>query len=124
VRRISGDLAYGDAQADVHDELRDYSEGRASLFEDSVCGCGGREFGLSVDEERGAAVRTCWRCHQETVLSGDPAHADLERCECLCAADRFELTLGSAPGWLYVGARCTACGLTGCYGDWQTSPPV
>ena len=45
MRRISGDLAYGDAQADVHDELRDYSEGRASLFEDSVCACGGREFG-------------------------------------------------------------------------------
>ena len=21
--------------------------------------------------------------------------------------------------WLYVGCRCPACGLTGCYGDWK-----
>ncbi len=121
MRRKVGEQTYGDSQADVRDELRDYSTGSCSDFIDVVCKCGGREFHLAVDEASGTAIRTCWRCHQEHVLAGDEATADLEECECLCGADRFELSCGAASDWFFVGARCSACGLTGCYGDWQSA---
>jgi hypothetical protein len=121
VRRKVGEQTYGDSQADVRDELRDYSTGSSTDFADVVCQCGAHEFQLAVDEQAFAALRTCWRCHQEHAIAGDPAAADLEECECLCGADRFEVTCGAATDWFFIGARCSACGLTGCYGDWQSS---
>ena len=120
MRRKVSEQTYSDTQADIRDELRDYSAGACTSFADSVCVCGGREFQLALDENAGAAIRTCWRCHQEHAMTGEPDIAELEECECLCGADRFELTCGAAADWFFVGARCTACGLTGCYGDWES----
>ena len=120
MRRKVGEQSYADAQADVRDELSDYSTGSCTDFVEVVCQCGAREFQLALDEEEGAAIRTCWRCHQEHVMAGE-AGEELEECECLCGADRFELTCGAATDWFFIGARCSACGLTGCYGDWQSA---
>ena len=54
------------------------------------------------------------------------ADATPKECSCPCGADIFELTRGVAlyPNsndvrWLYVGARCPACSLAACYGDWK-----
>lgn len=121
MRRKVGEQTYGESPADTRDELREYSTGSCTDFADVACACGGREFHLSLDEAATAAVRTCWKCHREHALAGDPAKADLEECECLCGADRFEITCGAASDWFFIGARCTACGLTGCYGDWQSA---
>ena len=39
----------------------------------------------------------------------------------------FEISTGAAfytdstdVRWFYIGCRCVACGLVGCYGDWKT----
>jgi hypothetical protein len=121
VRRKVGEQTYSDAQADVRDELAEYSTGSCTAFVEVVCQCGGHDFQLSIDEDSGTAIRTCWRCHQEHAMAGDPETAELEECECLCGADRFELTCGAASDWFFIGARCSACGLTGCYADWQSA---
>jgi hypothetical protein len=54
------------------------------------------------------------------------AEAELEQHECLCGKNHFEITVGvalydqsQAVRWLYIGCRCVACGLTGCYADWK-----
>ena len=124
MRRKVGEQTYADAQSDVRDELADYSTGSCTAFAEIVCRCGAREFQLALDEPSGAAVRTCWRCHQEHAIAGDPGAAELDECECLCGADRFELTCGAASDWFFIGARCSACGLIGCYGDWQAADAV
>jgi hypothetical protein len=52
--------------------------------------------------------------------------AELQACECPCGHGAFELTVGVAlygdsedVRWIYLGCRCTECGLTACYGDWK-----
>ena len=52
--------------------------------------------------------------------------AELQDYGCTCGENSLEITVGVAlyegsddVRWLYVGCRCPACGLTGCYGDWK-----
>jgi len=127
-----GKYWYGDAQADIRAELLRYSKANAypcHHFAEAVCTCGGRLFVLDMDDGEGAAVRTCSSCKKDHPI-GDSADfladAALERARCVCGKDVFEITVGVSlyedcedVRWLYVGCRCPACGLTGCYGDWK-----
>ena len=61
---------------------------------------------------------------------GGDGEAEVEECECLCGEAGFEVTAGVAlyddsedVRWFYVGCRCPACGLVGCYGDWSCEFP-
>jgi hypothetical protein len=123
---------YGDSQADIRDEILRYSKRVTYLahhYADAVCSCGGRLFVLRMDDTAGAAIRRCVTCHQEHPI-GDSAdylvEAELQKYECVCTEDVFEITVGVSlyddsedVRWLYVGCRCPACGLTGVYGDWK-----
>ena len=130
--RTHGAYRYGDAQADIREELVAYSIANAYLaaqFADARCLCGNRVFALRLDEDEGVAVRMCQHCRAAHPIGDSAAYladAQLEDCECVCGASAFEITVGVAlyPGsadvrWLYVGCRCPACGLTACYGDWK-----
>jgi hypothetical protein len=94
------------------------------------CGaCGGREHRLWLDEQAGVAVAGCAACGDVRALADGAEYMDeaaLDDCVCTCDTPVFELVLGvslysdsQAVRWLYVGARCVACGLAGCYGDWK-----
>ena len=123
---------YGDGQDDIRGELARYSGLAgypAERFADARCPCGGALFALELDEAAGVAVRSCASCGARHAMADGGAHladADLEGCACPCGGEVFELTVGAAlyassadVRWLYVGARCPACGLTACYGDWK-----
>lgn len=130
--RKKGKYFYGDAQSDIREELLDYSKANADPirhFADAVCVCGGQTFVLSLDDDEGAAIRTCVNCQREHPI-GDSEDflesAELEECGCPCGADEFEITAGVAlyrdsddVKWFYLGCRCVACGLVACYGDWK-----
>jgi hypothetical protein len=130
--RKRGKYRYGDCQADIRDELRRYSKGisyQAEHFAGARCRCGGTVFRLALDDDAGAAVRTCDGCGKAHAL-GDSAEyldeADLQECACPCGGEVFEITAGVAlyedsedVKWFYVGCRCPSCGLTACYGDWK-----
>jgi hypothetical protein len=130
--RKRGKWWYGDSQADIRDEILRYSkcvEYLAHHYADAVCKCGGRLFVLSMDDTAGTAVRGCVACRQEHPI-GDSAQyldeAELQRHECVCGEEVFEITVGVSlyddsedVRWLHVGCRCPACGLTGVYGDWK-----
>lgn len=122
---IRGRHRYADGQADIRGELRRYSAKShpARHFAEAVCLCGSRHFRLAVDDTEGAAVRHCADCGREHAIGEG---AELEECECPCGHGIFELTVGVAlypqsedARWLYLGCRCVACGLVGCYGDWK-----
>jgi hypothetical protein len=127
-----GKYRYGDSQTDIRAEVRRYSKTNAYLahhFADAICQCGGRLFRLALDENEGAAVRTCVGCKTEHPI-GDSDNflkdAELEECACPCGGHEFEVTVGvSLYGdsedvrWLYVGCRCPKCGLAAVYGDWK-----
>lgn len=127
-----GKYSYGDGQMDIRAELLRYSKLNGYLaahFADAVCACGGRIFRLFVDDVEGAAVRKCEACKTKHPI-GDSAEflsgASLSKCECVCGAYSFEITVGLAlyedsedVRWIYVGCRCPACHLMGSYGDWK-----
>lgn len=103
LKKHSG-YSYGDDHADLREELLDYSRANGyptQHFADALCTCGESIFRLRLDDDHGAAVRTC-------------------------GADQFQLSVGVAlyadsddVRWLYVGGRCSTCGLVAIYGDWK-----
>src|SRR5262249_47577769 len=123
---------HGGEQADIRPELLRYSKKNGYAihhFADARCECGGRHFHLALDDSEGAAVRTCIACGHKHPI-GDSADylegAELEECACRCGGEALEITVGVSlyrdsedVRWLYVGCRCPACGLLGCYGDWK-----
>jgi len=127
-----GKFRYGDSQADIRAEILRYSTSNeyvAEHFGDAVCVCGARGFRLALDDDEGAAVRTCTGCSAEHPIgdSGEYlADAELSECACPCENEDFEITVGVSlyegsedVRWLYLGCRCPKCGLTAVYGDWK-----
>ena len=129
--RKKGKWWYGDSQADIRAELVRFgglNEYEPTEFADAKCVCGKSTFRLAVDEEEGAAVRTCVACMCEHPIADSEEYmteATLVPSICVCENDVFEITVGLSlydnsddVAWLYIGCRCPNCGVTGCYGDW------
>jgi hypothetical protein len=127
-----GEYYYGNSQTDIPEEILRYSKKNgyvAEHFADAVCKCSGRVFVILLDGNEGAAARTCIECNYQHPIGDSEEYldeADLHQCECLCAAETFEVTVGVSlylesddVRWLYLGLRCSQCGLTGVYGDWK-----
>lgn len=123
---------YGESQADIRVEMTRFGEEGECVptqFADAQCQCGNRLFQLALDEDQGVAVRICSQCHAEHPMADSEDYldaAELELSVCVCEQDVFEITVGVSlyeesedVRWLYVGCRCPACGITGCYGDWK-----
>lgn len=130
--RKQGKYWYGDSQADIAQELKRYgelNEYTPTHFADPECSCGSKVFRLRLDNDEGAAIRSCSACGIEHAMGDSEeylADATLDGCTCVCGGEAFEITVGVSlyedsndVRWLYVGCRCVACGLTGCYGDWK-----
>lgn len=130
--RKRGKWWYGDSQADIRTELVRYgrlNEYIPTKFANAKCVCGSKRFRLLLDDTEGAAVRICAKCRKKHPI-GDSEEfldgAELDKRDCICGKNVFEITVGVSlyddckdVRWLYVGCRCPACGLTGCYGDWK-----
>lgn len=131
--RKHGKWWYGDSQEDIRPEIIRYSKKAgycAQHFADAVCKCGGKVFGLLLDDAAGVACRVCVACDAGAQPMADSAEfmedAEAEGCACLCGEEAFEITIGVSlyddsedVRWLYVGCRCPKCGLTAVYGDWK-----
>ncbi|WP_425615747.1 hypothetical protein NA78x_005678 [Anatilimnocola sp. NA78] len=123
---------YGESQADIRTELTrqgQLNEYVPQHFANAKCQCGNPTFQLELDDNEGAAVRICAKCKVRHAMGDSEDYledAELEEAACVCGADVFEITVGVSlyddsedVRWLYLGCRCTAWGLTGCYGDWK-----
>ena len=85
-------------------------------------------FTLRADDSEGCVERTCASCGGITFIldSGEFAEdAEFEECACPCGGELFNLAVGYVSRddadirWVYVGARCVADGVLGCYADWK-----
>jgi len=129
--QLLGKKYYGESQADIRTFLEEYSRNNypTEHYADAVCFCGSNRFELLLDDVVGAAVRVC-SSHAHEHPIGDSADyldpAKLGKCQCPCGCNEFEISAGVAlyressdVKWLYIGCRCTTCGLVACYGDWK-----
>ena len=127
-----GDYRYGEGHADIREELLRYSQLNgypAEHFANAACPCGGRVFRLLLDDLEGAAIRACIACGADHPIGDSDeylAEVTLGTCACPCGGEEFEITAAvslytgtSDVKWLYLGCRCTFCGLTAVYGDWK-----
>lgn len=128
---------YGDDHADIRMELSRYSDLNGypiDDFADVRCKCGNDEFYFRSDEDEGVAIRHCTKCGLEHLMghSADFAKkAETWQHECHCGGNVFQITAGihryrnqddslsNDVRWLYLGCRCSKCGLVGCYADWK-----
>lgn len=119
-------------QTDVLAALADYSKANAYAahhFAEAECACGGHSFLLQVDDNQGAAIRTCVACKASHPIGDSDEFlegADLEECACPCGGDAFAITVGVSlydgsddVRWLYLGCKCSTCGLAAVYADWK-----
>ena len=96
----------------------------------AACGaCGGGVFTVVLDDEEGCAVRRCRGCGAEHAMLDSADHredAALDDATCPCGGEAFDVVVGFAfydgsddVRWVYVGLRCVADGVLGCYADWK-----
>lgn len=130
-----GEHWVGESHDDLQMVLQLFSEEGdkpVDRFNDVVCECGHDSFRVSIDEEAKCAVRTCIECDESHFITQNEKSlevAELNQCDCFCGEQAFQfsaaMTLLSNRhhiDWLYLGLRCTACGVMGCYADWQCEP--
>lgn len=127
-----GNHRYGDSQKDIPDEIVDYSKANGypvKHFAEAKCECGSKHFRLWLDDQAGAAMRRCVKCASERPIGDSDEYlddAELEECACPCGHEEFQISAGVSlyedsedVRWIYLGLRCTKCGLTAVYGDWK-----
>jgi hypothetical protein len=85
-----GKYWYGDSQADIRGELIRHGkldDEVPTQFKDVRCKCGSDTFRLTMDEEQGAAVRTCTACGTAHPIGDSDEYvkdANLEPRGCAC----------------------------------------
>lgn len=128
---MSGEFWTGENADDLAEYLRRFSADGypADVVVRAACAaCGSLRFRVALDDEEGAATRTCSDCSSVTAMLDSDEYlddADLSDAECPCGGDTFDVTVGFAMRenaevrWIYVGLRCLTDGVLGCYADWK-----
>jgi hypothetical protein len=127
----SGKWWVGSEPQDVEEYLRAYSsEGyKTDEFRLAKCGCGSVEFELWADDTEGVARRACRSCGTERFIGDSeefwsdatPEEFKCGECGSKCAnvGVGFSLYEDGEVRWLYVGERCSSCGVLGCFAGWK-----
>ncbi|WP_428673544.1 hypothetical protein, partial [Roseibium sp.] len=100
---------------------------KITKFPSLSCNYGSNVFHLFSDDLEGAAIAKCISCGNKIdILESEKYSDDLLQNVCRCENAELSLGIGSAlyPNssdirWVYVGAHCAECGLSGVYVDWQ-----
>ena len=99
----------------------------AESIEQLVCDCGSEEFTLFSDDTEGGAVAVCCKCEMNlSIYDSADFMEDVGQNVCTCEGEKLLIMTGIAfhentkdAQWIYVGAKCTACGLAGVFVDWE-----
>ena len=122
----------GTAPEDIEEYLDAYSSDgyKTHAFRLARCSCGSDQFSLEADDNEGAARRTCVACglehficdSQEYWSEAEPESWQCTECQSVSAnlGVGFSLYADSTDiKWLYVGYRCSRCGVLGCFAGWK-----
>jgi hypothetical protein len=129
----SGKWWVGDDARDLPEYLSAFSEDGylATEFRLANCSCGSNAFHLAIDSDEGTAKRTCVECGDARFICDsaefwEDASPTKWKCTGRCKSKAANVCIGFAlrenrddVRWVYVGTRCTQCGVLGCYGDWK-----
>lgn len=99
----------------------------ATDFEVMSCDCGSKGFFLASDDDQGAALIECSVCEAQYDILESCQYADnLVQNICSCGAEVLQVSVSKSfyeksedVRWVYVGAYCAKCQLSGVYVDWQ-----
>lgn len=123
----------GSEPADIREYLVAYTQDGypVSDFRLAKCSCGSDIFNMATDDDEGVAKRTCVTCASEHFICDSEEFqedAKLEEFSCIeCGSKQANIGVGFSLyddgeiRWLYVGARCVACGILGCFADWKVA---
>ncbi len=128
----SGKWWVGSRPGDIRAFLEAYTRDAyfSDVFRLSRCACDSSAFYLEADDDEGAAKRTCTRCEAEHFICDSEAYwkeARPEKWACVeCGSLICNIGVGfslyadkAAIRWLYIGVRCTECGVLGCFAGWK-----
>jgi hypothetical protein len=103
----------------------------ATEFRVSKCKCGSKVFRVEFDSNEGGAKRTCADCGEEHYFCDSEEYWDEcspKKWKCIgkCKSKTANVCVGFAlredggdVHWLYVGQRCSQCGVLGSCVDWK-----
>ena len=127
----SGKWWIGSEPQDLEAYLKAWTEEGYGIqaFRLARCSCGSERFELEADENEGAARRTCAACGAQHLMCDSAEYwdeAEPDTYECVeCKSSHANVGVGFAllesgeVRWIHVGARCTSCGILGCFADWK-----
>ena len=128
----SGKWWVGQQPEDLQEYLIAYSADNYPVeqFRLVRCECGSIEFHLEADDNEGCARRTCVKCKKRHLVCDSDEYwedAEPELCKCVeCKSTIVNVGVGFALyedkkdiHWIHVGARCSKCGVLGCYAGWK-----
>lgn len=100
-------------------------------FRQARCDCGSENFELLADDDEGCAKRLCASCGTEHFICDSEeywAESAPEKWKCVeCGSTSANVGVGFSLyddgeiRWLYVGERCSACGILGCFAGWKVA---
>lgn len=123
---------YGDSPDDIDEYLREYSECPSIEVKPVICNnCGNDALHLRVDQNEDAIQVKCPKCGYKKILLDceeiwQDAMPRLRKCHD-CKTKEYNIRVGfirrenGSVKWVYIGNRCTNCGLLGSYLDWKIS---
>ena len=122
----------GDTAQDIKPYLEAYASDGYPLhvFRLAKCACGGEVFRFFADDHEGVAKRVCAQCNTEHYICDSQEflpQAAPEEFVCIeCGSNSCNIGAGfslyddkGAIKWLYLGERCAACGILGCFAGWK-----
>jgi hypothetical protein len=90
-----------------------------------------RHLNLFADDDEGCAKRVCTSCREEHFICDSEEYwpeAGPERWKCVeCGSTSANVGVGFSLyedgeiHWLYVGERCSNCGILGCVAGWKVA---
>jgi len=134
-----GEFWIGSEPADIHNFLQAYTSDGYAIHEFRLChcSCGSQVFKLEASVGDAAARRTCSRCERthfmlDSEKCWDNTEEEPQLLECTkCGSTETNVGVGFSlyqegqvkgeVHWLYIGYRCTACGLLGSFADWKVA---
>lgn len=120
----------GTTENDIEEYLKLYSENDKLEVKHVVCHtCNENNFEVMVDQNEGAILIKCVKCKTEKILlDGEDVWENCEPIKGICPIcyeKVYNICVGlerrqdGNVNWVYIGNRCTKCGVLGSFVDWK-----
>ena len=122
---------YGDCANDIDEFLREYTEISDLEIKPVTChSCNSNTLIMRIDSDEEAIQIQCPKCGEKKILLDcqdiwDEVKPKLRRCVVCKISKKHNIKVGFVRRengdvkWVYIGSRCTNCGVLASYLDWH-----